>query len=472
MTDRRLLGLAASDCRSRVEALPPFPSPDGDNAALMQLLNEASQLLCLWLGEANQQGPRPTLNLEPATAPDQLGRSSDELLADLSGLMAGSFRPNHPGSLAHLDPPPLNLSIAADLIAAGLNNNLLAEELSPALTRLERRLCRWLAETLGLGESASGVPCSGGSLSNLMALVCARDAAGLRNDNQAVVICGASAHVSLDKAIAVMGLKKDALWRLPLDGSGRLPPEAVDQAIQTARQQSRFPIAVVATAGTTIQGQVDPLQPLAQVCRQAGVWLHVDGAIGAVCGLVASQRWRVAGLEAADSVTLNPQKLLGVTKPSSLLLLRNGEHLQRSFGTGLPYMECGSGAQGGELGLQGTRGAEVLKLWLSLHHLGMQGIADLLDGAFSRAAELRRLLQPQPLMLLPGCLHLVSFTSKASDRSAWRDRTHRQLLENELWLSRPDLDGEPLLKAVLGNPFTKTCQLEQLTRVVVANLQQ
>jgi len=474
MAHDRSAGLLHSPADAE-QGLDPFAGPFAPDPGLAELLQEASQLLVDWLGDSHRCSPRPNLSLEPPAVPDLQPLGKGQLLTDLRALMGGAYRANHYGALAHLDPPALSVSIAADLVASGLNNNLLAQELSPSLSRLERRLCRWFASRLGLGPAATGVPASGGSLSNLMALVCAREQAGLQGDQRAVVFTGAAAHVSLDKALRVMGLPREALWRLPLDANGRLQPQAVEAALQRAHAEGLRPMALVALAGTTVQGMVDPLGPLAELCRRQGLWLHVDGAIGAVCGLVEGQRWRVAGLEAADSVTINPQKLLGVSKPSSLLLLRDGDLLQRSFATGLPYMEPVEGVQGGELGLQGTRPAEVLKLWLSLRHLGLQGIEQLLSQAFARAERLRQLLTAPQLQVLPGDLHLVSLGLRHSDATAagaWRERCHQALLQQHFWLSKPDLHGQPLLKAVLGNPFTSEAHLEQLAAIINSTAQE
>lgn len=433
------------------------------------MLERSTALLVEWLGESAAHAPRPALTLEATVAPAAHGLDLEELFSGLRGVMAGAYRPNHPGALAHLDPPALSVSIAADMIAAGLNNNLLAQELSPSLSRLERRLCHWLSTRVGLGANSGGVPASGGSLSNLMALVCARKAAGLAADPRAVVLTGSAAHVSLSKAAAVMGLPPDGLRALPTDANGRLQPEAVASALTQLRLEGRKPFAVVAVAGTTVQGTVDPLKALAELCRREQLWLHVDGAIGAVCALVESERWRVDGIEQADSVTLNPQKVLGISKPSSVLLMRQLELLHSSFATGLPYMESGDGPQGGELGLQGTRAAEVLKLWLSLQHLGLDGVERLLAGAFQRAERLRSLLRAPQLQLLGGDLHLVAIGLQphlAEHASAWRDHTHAELQQQGFWLSRPDLNGRPLLKAVLGNPCTSDHHLEQLAAII------
>ena len=152
----------------------PFPDPYGGDPLLSQLLEQASTLLTRWLGSAAEGQPLPGLSMLPAVAPELAGVATGQLIADLQRLMDGAYNPNHPGALAHLDPPPLIASVVGDLIAAGLNNNLLAEELSPSLSRLERDLCRWLATAIGLPSGSGGIPASGGSLSNLMALVVAR----------------------------------------------------------------------------------------------------------------------------------------------------------------------------------------------------------------------------------------------------------------------------------------------------------
>lgn len=459
-------------------AFPPlaFASPHGRDALLEELLEQASRRLCQWLGSAGERPPLPGLSLMPAVEPEATGLGPAELLADLDLVMDGAYNPGHPGALAHLDPPPLAASIVGDLICAGLNNNLLAEELSPSLTRLERSLVAWLAERLGLPPGSGGVPASGGSLSNLMALVTARRQRGLGCAADAVVLASGDAHVSIGKALAVMGLPAEALRAVPVTASGGLDPEALAAELHTLERQGRPVIAVVATAGTTVRGAVDPLPAIAAVCRRHRVWLHVDGAIGAVFALSERHRWRVAGVELADSLTVNPQKLLGITKTSSLLLLARPQALEQAFATGLPYMEPSwGGGHGGESGLQGTRPAEVLKLWLGLRQLGLEGIEALLDGAVQRRERLEELLRARcpGLALAGGPLHLLAFTPRHADAGEalrWSVATRQRLLAAQLMLSRPLHAGRHHLKAVLGNPHTGEAELERLVGVVAASL--
>ena len=448
-----------------------FPDPFEPDAALEDFLQRATRLLSGWLGSNRTAAPLPRLSVLPEVEPAPEGLDTERLLGDLQLVMEGAFNPNHPGSLAHLDPPPLAASIVADLICAGLNNNLLAEELAPSLSHLERRLCAWMARRLGLPDSGGGVAASGGSLSNLMALVVARDRRGPLPPGEGVVICSEDAHVSLDKAIHVMGLPSGSLQRIPVDSGGRMRTDLLAGRLEGLERQGVPVIAVVATAGTTVRGAVDPLPPIAALCRRHGHWLHVDGAIGAVFALVGGHSHRVEGLGLADSVTVNPQKLLGITKTSSLLLLAEPSLLLRSFATGLPYMESSwGGGQGGEAGLQGTRPAEILKLWLGLRQLGLEGIESLLGGAIERRRRLEALLSPVPELLIHGgSLHLLAFRPRGADAAAaeqWSHTVRRQLLDHRLLLSRPRYQGHHHLKAVLGNPHTRDGHLQRLATIV------
>jgi len=454
--------------------LPAFPDPSLEDPLLERFFQEASRQLQQWWATASQRPPLPLLSVLPDVAPRQEGLNAEALLADLQLVMEGAYNPCHPGALAHLDPPPLSASVVGDLVAAGLNNNLLAEELSPSLSRLERSLCCWIAARLGMGDRAGGVAASGGSLSNLMALVVARHRAGLAGRLDAVLFCSADAHVSLAKAVAVMGLPATALHRLPVDSSGAVRLDALEDDLTRCERQGLPVIAVVATAGTTVRGAVDPIAPMARVCASRGIWLHVDGAIGAVFGLTDAHAPLVPDLGQADSLTVNPQKVLGITKTSSLLLLQQPEQLAACFATGLPYMEPSWGeAHGGECGLQGTRPAEVLKLWLGLRQLGLNGIETVLASAIGRRQRLQALLEPLPLQILTGPLHLLAFTPhhlSAADAEVWSTRTRQQLLDAQLMLSRPFYGGRHHLKAVLGNPHTSDTELTRLARLVSASL--
>ena len=446
--------------------LSAFASPDALDPQLLQFLEGASERLCNWIGSASERGPLPALRVLPDAAPQAQGRDREQLLDDLQQVMDGAFQPSHPGALAHLDPPPLSASIAADLICAGLNNNLLAEELSPSLSHLERQLCAWFAQRIGLSAGASGVAASGGTLSNLIALVSARHQAGLDHNPDAVVVVSADAHVSWSKAARVMGLQSDGVRSIPVDEQGLIDLQQLEAELATLSKEGRPCIAVVATAGTTVRGAIDPLSAMADLCSRLGLWLHVDGAIGAVFALSATTNQLLQGIARADSITVNPQKVLGITKTSSLLLVRNASVLTEAFSTGLPYMEPAlEHDHGGELGLQGSRPAEVLKLWLGLRQLGESGIEQVLSAAIARREYLEQQLDPSKLMILTGPLHLLACSPQSGQlqhHESWSIETRRLLLSQGIMVSRPLHQGRHFLKAVLGNPHTDHRVLDQL----------
>ena len=451
--------------------MDPFASPHNLDKQLHSLLREASSSLCDWLAETDIKGPIPDSFDLPEICPKKKGVSNSVLLKDLQLIMNGAYRPSHPGSLAHLDPPPLSASIVGELICAGLNNNLLAEELSPSLSSLERKLCQWFCKKFGLGNLSGGVAASGGSLSNLMALVMARNIAGLESDPNAVFFASDDCHVSFSKAVRIMGLKQESLHKVPTDEKGNLDISCLYSMFKKINSEGKKCFSVVATAGTTVRGAIDPLSEIARFCKKENIWFHVDGAIGGVYGLSSITSKLVEGLSFADSITINPQKLLGITKASSLLLVANKSHLSSTFSTGLPYAEplTGNESHGGEIGIQGTRSAEALKLWVGLRQLGEEGIENILLDSIKRRYYLESLIDSTKFKLLTGPLHLLALTPtnyNSSQSSDWSIKTRNYLLSNKFMLSRPIYGDRYYLKAVMGNPNTSFDDLKLLASLI------
>ena len=347
----------------------------------------------------------------------------------------------------------------------------MAEELSPSLSSLEGKLCEWFSCKLGLGSLSGGVLASGGSLSNLMALVIARNIAGLESDPNAVFFASEDAHVSLSKAVRIMGLNQDSLRKIPTDNEGKLNSSILSKMFDGIRSEQRKCFAVIATAGTTVRGAIDPLPEIGKFCRKENIWLHIDGAIGGIFALSANTSELVKGLSFANSITVNPQKLLGICKTSSLLLVANKNHLSSTFSTGLPYAEplAGSDVHGGELGIQGTRSAESLKLWIGLRQLGEVGIEKLLLDSIKRKCYLESKIDSSKFKLISGPLHLLAMTPinyNSNEASDWSIKTRKSLLEKEFMLSRPMYGNKYYLKAVLGNPNTKDDDLRLLADLI------
>ena len=451
--------------------MDPFASPNNFDRQLHSLLGEASSNLCDWIADAGSQAPIPDSFELPEVPPAKEGASNKVLLRELQLLMNGAYRPSHPRALAHLDPPPLSASIVGELICAGLNNNLLAEELSPSLSSLERELTKWFCEKLGLGDFSGGVAASGGSLSNLMALVMARNVAGVENDPNAVFFASDDCHVSLSKAVRIMGLKKESLQKIPIDENGKLNISSLASILKKIKAEGKKCFAVVATAGTTVRGAIDPLAEIAQLCQKENMWLHVDGAIGGIFGLSKTTSKFIEGIGSADSITVNPQKLLGIAKTSSLLLVANKKHLASTFSTGLPYAEPlkGNDMHGGELGVQGTRPAESLKLWIGLRQLGEDGIEKILLGSIKRRCYLESLIDSSKFKIISGPLHLLALTPvnySSLQASDWSIKTRNSLLTSKFMLSRPMYGDRYYLKVVMGNPNTEFDDLKLLAKLI------
>ena len=451
--------------------MDPFASPHNLDRELYSLLAEASSNLCDWLADSGSQGPIPDSFDLPEVSPKKEGVSNKVLLSELQLLMNGSYRPSHPGALAHLDPPPLSASIVGELICAGLNNNLLAEELSPSLSSLEKDLCKWFCEKFGLGDLSGGVAASGGSLSNLMALVIARNAAGLASDPSAVFFASDDCHVSFSKAFNIMGLKQESLQKVPTDEKGELKISSLRSSFNKIKSEGKKCFAVIATAGTTVRGAIDPLAKIAKFCQKEKVWFHVDGSIGGIYGLSTLTSEIVQGLDSADSITVNPQKLLGITKTSSLLLLANKKYLYSTFSTGLPYAEpmTANNFHGGELGIQGTRSAEALKLWIGLRQLGEEGIEKILLDSIKRRCYLESIIDLKKFKIISGPLHLLALTPinySSSQSYDWSVKTRNYLLAKKFMLSRPLYQDRYYLKVVMGNPNTKFNDLKLLAELI------
>jgi len=362
-----------------------FPSYLGTNDKLITLLNRACQTLCEWFSKADKNGPLPFDESFKCIMPAEDGNSEEDLFSEIESLLNNSFNPVHPGSLAHLDPPPLIFSILGDLIAAGLNNNLLAYELSPSVTLLEESLCKWFAKKIGFNDFSGGIAASGGTLSNLNALIAARNNAGLGTNPNSVLLVSEDAHSSFVKCIRVMGLDTTNLVRIKTDNQGRMDINELRNSLDKCSIENKKILAIVATLGTTVRGAIDPIKEISEICKQRNIWLHIDGSIGGIFAITSIPIEGLNNINQSNSITINPQKIIGITKTSSLLLVSEMSTLENTFSTGLPYLSSKEDIiNRGEIGIQGSRPAEVIKLWLGLRFLGLNGIENILKSSIKR----------------------------------------------------------------------------------------
>ncbi len=447
-----------------------FPSYLGTNDKLITLLNRACQTLCEWFSKADKNGPLPFDESFKCIMPSEDGNSEEDLFSEIESLLNNSFNPVHPGSLAHLDPPPLIFSILGDLIAAGLNNNLLAYELSPSVTLLEDSLCKWFAKKLGFNEFSGGIAASGGTLSNLNALIAARNNAGLGANPNSALLVSEDAHSSFVKCIKVMGLDTANLIKIKTDNQGRMDINDLRNSLDKCSIENKKIFAIVATLGTTVRGAIDPIKDISEICKQRNIWLHIDGSIGGIFAMTSFPIEGLNNINQANSITINPQKIIGITKTSSLLLVSNMSTLENTFNTGLPYISSKKNIiNRGELGIQGSRPAEVIKLWLGLRFLGLNGIENILKSSIKRKDFFIKNISKNKFYIYSGPLHIVSFLPKnlePKDSDAWTQTKVNELIKNNFMLSRPKFKGKYFLRVVMGNYNTKESHIIELLRLL------
>lgn len=448
-----------------------FIHPSGQNReAVEALLAQTTAHILDHLTQAAQRSPLPTVDELPAIALPELPADTATLLETVDQVLKTAMNPAQPGYMGHMDPMPTTASIVGDLVVAALNNNMLSVEMSPLFSRVEPLLMQEIAQLFGLGDRAGGLLVSGGSLANLQALAVARNVklgcvkTGLAQREKApVLFVSEAAHTSVKKAAMMLGLGTDGAIAIPTNRNSQMDVGALKAAITQAHQQGQHPFALVATAGTTVTGNIDPLLELGAIAQMHDLWFHVDAAYGGALVLSEGHRDRLCGIEQADSVTFNPQKWLYVTKTCASVLFRDMGHLQRDFQVAAPYMNIEEDwVNLGEISVQGTRHADVLKLWLSLQHLGKQGYRELIAASDALTQAFVNAIQARPFLELASQpeMNLVCFRGcpdwlPAAQWDAWnRDLQQHLVKEAKAFLSLPRYRGQHWLKAVLLNPYT------------------
>jgi L-2,4-diaminobutyrate decarboxylase len=403
------------------------------------------------------------------------GVGAEAALRPLARLLAqGAADPADPACAAHLHTPPLAVAVAADLVASALNPSLDSWDQAPAAIELEAQVVRGLAELAGYGPEAGGVMTSGGTASNLMGLLLARDR---RPPSRLRVLCSEAAHFSIPRSAGILGLGEAAVTRLPVDAGHRMEPAALRAAL---RAGGGVRTLVVATAGTTDAGAIDPLPEIAWACAEAGAWLHVDAAYGG--GALFSDRLRplLAGLEGADSIALDLHKLGWQPLAAGAFLVRDSALMapleQRVAYLSSPDDEAAGYVNTLGLSLRTSRRADAFKVAVTLRALGIAGLGRLVDRCHALARHAADAIAAEPLLqlALPPVLTTVVFRyAGGGDRDAVNAALRRGLLRSgRAVVGRTELRGpggpEVWLKLTLLNPHARTADVDALLEAVVA----
>jgi aromatic-L-amino-acid decarboxylase len=355
----------------------------------------------------------------PSAAPDE-PVAMDTVLAEFRERLAPhQMNAWHPRTYGYYTPAPLWASVVGEVLAQVTNQGIDVWHCGPTGALVEEEVIAWLCGLVGYPEGAFGILTSGGTIANLMAMAVARDVylarlRGLDRPPRGAAVEGVrvyvsdQAHFSLRRGLAVLGMPDETIVAVPSDEHFRLRAEPVAVAIAADRSAGLMPLAIVATAGTTNTGAVDELEALADVAGQEGLWLHVDAAYGGGARLSERLRDRVAGLDRADSVTIDPQKWFFQAYDIGGLLVRDGSLLEATFSHRPEYYRGGGDPErapdahgSGELdfyrlGIEGTRRLRALKLWMSWKHLGTRGLGRLVERNVDVAVALSDLIEASP----------------------------------------------------------------------------
>jgi glutamate/tyrosine decarboxylase-like PLP-dependent enzyme len=373
---------------------------------------------------------------------------------------------DHPRFFAFVPSPSNFVSAMADALVAGLNPfaGTWLEASGPA--QIELVAVDWLRQLTGFPEAAGGHFVTGGSAANLTALAVARRVNLDDQSERAVVYFSDQTHSSIERALKLLGFSRAQMHKLPADGQFRLPVDELQRAIRNDRAAGKRPFCVVANAGTTNTGAVDPLPLLAELCAREGLWLHVDGAYGAAAVLSQEGRKRLAGLELADSLSIDPHKWLFQPYEIGCVLVRDARFLKQTFHLLPEYLEDTSRAEDEvnfyERGLQLTRCFRALKMWLSLKVFGAAAFRAAVDRGISLAELAEQALRQSSCweIVSPAQLGIVAFRFVSEGMSDDAINTlNLRLIEKCLQdgfalVSSTILNGRTVLRLCIINPRT------------------
>ncbi len=369
----------------------------------------------------------------------QEGREFPAILADLETVFRYSRHSAHPRMFGYVASPGTPVNTIGSMLEAALNVNVTAWRSAPPAVEMEHVTIGWLKQMLGYPADAAGLFTSGGSMANLAGLAAARGAAAPDATQQGLYRAGGplcvyvseEAHFSIAKAAAILGIGEANVRQVATDGRLRMDPAELARRIGEDRAGGARPFCVVATAGTTATGAIDPIGAIGDVARAEGLWLHVDAAYGGFAALVPDVRRRFAGIERADSVALDPHKWLYLPVGCGCVLYRDPAAARAAFGHSADYtrtigLERDEAFAFWDYGPELSRPFRALQLWLLFQHVGARRLAEAITANLECAREFERLVRESPdfEMLAPVELSIFCFRHRAlaSNLDAFNER--------------------------------------------------
>lgn len=426
------------------------------------------------------------------------GMDSSRLLSETAGLLFDhSLFNGHPRFWGYITSSAAPIGALGDLLAAAVNPNVGAWDLSPVATEIETQTIRWIADLIGYPSDCGGVLSSGGNVANFIGFLAGRaDKAGWNIRTEGMhggksrrmrVYVSAETHTWIQKAADLSGLGTDSIRWIPLDSSRRMDSSLLRRQIDEDKEAGDHPFMVVGTGGSVSTGVVDDLPSIAELCREYGLWFHVDGAYG---GFAASQFYDEDGadvppelkaLNEADSIAIDPHKWLYTPLEAGCTLVRDPGKLRAAFEYHPAYYLFGEEAVNYlDYGLQNSRGFRALKVWLGLRQVGRKGYAKMIGDDIRLSKRMHKLIQAEEeLQAFTQNLSISTFRfvpahidPDGEKAGEYLNRLNTELVtrlqrEGEIFVSNAVLDGDFLLRACIVNFRTTVKDIEAMIEVVV-----
>ncbi len=442
---------------------------------LAALLTEATGLAsAYWASLADRPSYPPTSGTETARLfdrpwPDE-GRGG-EVLDDFKS-MAEHVRPCTGRFFGYVAGSGEPVGAVGDFLASVLNQNSTSWRSAPAAVTVERAVVGWLAEAVGCRDF-KGSLCGGGSMANLMGLAIARESRLPANEEGArpgVVYASEQVHLSIPKAVALLGLGRSNLRLIPVDAEFRLRTDLLAAAIADDRRSGKTPLAIVASVGTVATGAIDPLHAIAAIAEAEDLWLHVDGAFGVLAALAVPEKF--AGLDLADSISLDPHKWLYQPLDCGCLLYRDRDAARRTFSHTDDYVRIlNAGPDEAfaffEESIELSRRFRGLKLWMSLQYHGRKAYREAISRDLQHAQLLADAVKahPQLELLAPVPLSAVCFRHRIKSNESILKRV---IARGRVYLSNATINGQFALRACFVNHRTRPDDVSEIVSEVIA----
>ncbi len=404
--------------------------------------------------------------------PPEDGGLFEEVLADVREVAAHAYDTTGEGYLAYIPGGGLFAAALGDFLALGVNRYVGLWAPTPGAVQIEENVARWLCSLFGWGDGSQGVLTSGGSMANFSAMVAARHAKLGEDFTDGTYYVSEQAHASVTKAATLAGFSERNVRLVPTDAELRMDPDALRRMVEQDRAAGHRPFLVGPSAGTTNTGAVDPLDAVADVAEEHGLWMHVDGAYGGFFILTERGRERFRGIERADSVTLDPHKGMFLPYGTGAIVVRDGENLRQAHFEGAAYLQ--DLAPAGELPNYSEYSAELsrewrgLRAWLPLKLHGVSAFREALDEKLDLADALYEGLKAIPELELPWAPQLTVVAFRLRDRDA---ETNKRFLERinaskRVFLSSTLVDGDYTLRACIVSHRTHRDRIDECVEIV------